>query len=93
MNRREDNLLNGLTGEEVIYKYFPLKYLTPLLQNKLLRVDHTSKWEDVYENFFLKNEFVYGNLSGKADSLLGCACGESIPISIAKVVLYVSKRL
>ena len=77
MNRREDNLLNGLTGEEVIYKYFPLKYLTPLLQNKLLRVDQTSKWEDVYENFFLKNEFVYGNLSGKADSLLGCVYGQS----------------
>lgn len=74
---RRDNILNGLTGDEVIYKYFPLRYLEPLLQNRLLRVDHTSNWEDVYENFFLKNEFIYENMSGRADGLIGCVYGQS----------------
>lgn len=74
---REDNLLNGLQLSDVIYKYFPVKYLTMLIRRRLLRVDHTSTWEDVYENFFLKNEFVYGEMRGRADSLQGCVFGQS----------------
>ncbi len=70
-------MLNGLTGNEIIYKYFPVKFLVPLLSDKLLWVNHTSNWEDVYENFFLKNEFVYGNQSGRADKLIGCVYGQS----------------
>ncbi|MBO4529899.1 MAG: DUF2971 domain-containing protein [Paludibacteraceae bacterium] len=74
---RADNILNGLNEDSVIYKYFPMKYLKILLQDCLLRVGHTSKWEDVYENFFLKNEFVFKNLSGSGKRLIGCVYGQS----------------
>ncbi len=74
---RTDNILNGLNESTVIYKYFPMKYLKILLQDCLLRVGHTSKWEDVYENFFLKNEFVFRNLSGNGKRLIGCVYGQS----------------
>lgn len=49
--------MNGLDGKLYIYKYFPLKHLLSLLERKKLRVDRVSKWEDPYENFFLKEEF------------------------------------
>ena len=74
---RESLLLSGLQPSDVVYKYFPMKYLTLLIKRRLLRVDHTSTWEDVYENFFLKNEFVYEGMNGCAKSLQGCVYGQS----------------
>ncbi len=53
---REKNM-NGLNGQDYVYKYIPLKYLIPLVENKKLRIDKVSKWEDPYENFFLKSYF------------------------------------
>lgn len=49
--------MNGLNGQDYVYKYIPLKYLTPLVVNKKLRIDKVAKWEDPYENFFLKFYF------------------------------------
>ncbi len=49
--------MNGLNGQDYVYKYIPLKYLTPLVVNKKLRIDKVAKWEDPYENFFLKSYF------------------------------------
>lgn len=49
--------MNGLNGQDYVYKYIPLKYLIPLVVNKKLRIDKVSKWEDPYENFFLKSNF------------------------------------
>jgi len=39
----------------------PLKYLMSLLQSKVLFVSKVVKWEDPYENFFLKQNFVLRN--------------------------------
>jgi hypothetical protein len=49
--------MNGLNGQDYVYKYIPLKYLIPLVVNKKLRIDKVAKWEDPYENFFLKSYF------------------------------------
>ena len=49
--------MNGLNGQDYVYKYIPLKYLILLVENKELRIDKVSKWEDPYENFFLKSNF------------------------------------
>lgn len=53
----------GFESKEQIYKYFPLKYLLDMLQKQSMCVGRVSSWEDVYENFFLKQQFVYeGNI-------------------------------
>lgn len=49
--------MNGLNGQDYVYKYIPLKYLILLVVNKKLRIDKVAKWEDPYENFFLKSNF------------------------------------
>lgn len=49
--------MNGLNGQDYVYKYIPLKYLIPLVVNKKLRIDKVAKWDDPYENFFLKSYF------------------------------------
>ena len=49
--------MNGLNGQDYVYKYIPLKYLIPLVENKKLRIDKVSEWDDPYENFFLKSYF------------------------------------
>lgn len=54
--------MNDLNGQDYVYKYIPLKYLISLVENKKLRIDKVSKWEDPYENFFLKSNF-YTNTS------------------------------
>lgn len=49
--------MRNLNPNTYIYKYIPLKYLLLMLENKKLRVDKVSTWEDPYENFFMKEEF------------------------------------
>ena len=49
--------MNGLDGQNYVYKYIKLKYLKPLIKNKKLRIDKVSQWDDPYENFFLKSNF------------------------------------
>ena len=40
-----------------LYKFYSMKGLTPLLQQKRLFIDRVKSWEDNYENFFLKEKF------------------------------------
>lgn len=49
--------MNGLDGQLYVYKYIKLKYLMPLIENKKLRIEKVSLWDDPYENFFLKSNF------------------------------------
>ena len=49
--------MNGLDGQNYVYKYIKLKHLMPLIENKKLRIDKVSQWDDPYENFFLKSNF------------------------------------
>lgn len=41
-----------------IYKYIPFKYLKLMIQNSSLYFGKVSSWEDVYENWFLKEQMV-----------------------------------
>lgn len=41
-----------------IYKYIPFKYLKLIIQNSNLYFGKVSSWEDVYENWFLKEQMV-----------------------------------
>ena len=40
-----------------IYKYIRFKYIQKMLKNRTIFVSKITKWEDVYENFFLKQKF------------------------------------
>lgn len=48
----------GLNPCDVIYKYIPYKYLERMIQNSSLLFKQVSKWEDVYENWFLKEQLI-----------------------------------
>ncbi|MEE0082958.1 MAG: hypothetical protein UE068_01935 [Paludibacteraceae bacterium] len=52
---------NGLDLNTPIYKYIPLKYVITMLSNKKLYVGKVKEWDDPYENFFLKQTFLYGS--------------------------------
>ena len=41
-----------------IYKYIPFKYLKLMIQNSSLYFGKVSSWEDVYENWFLKEQMI-----------------------------------
>lgn len=48
-------------SERQIFKYIPLKYLIKMLDDDTLYVNKVATWDDVYENFFLKQTFMYEN--------------------------------
>lgn len=52
---------NGLDLNTPIYKYIPLKYVITMLCNKKLHVKKVKSWDDPYENFLLKQKFLYGD--------------------------------
>ena len=52
---------NGLDLNTPIYKYIPLKHVITMLSNKKLYVGKVKEWDDPYENFFLKQTFLYGS--------------------------------
>ena len=56
-NYKIKNVLFGLDLDIPVYKYIPLKYVMAMIQNRTLRIDPVSRWEDPYENWFLKEEF------------------------------------
>ena len=51
------NVIN-LDLDTPIYKYIPFKYLKLMIQNSNLYLGKVSSWEDVYENWFLKEQMV-----------------------------------
>lgn len=44
--------------EKSIYRIFPIKRLIELFTDKKLYMPQVNSWEDVYENFFLKSNFL-----------------------------------
>lgn len=56
-----DHHLMNMDIEELktmrLYKFFSINALIPLLTNSKLYIDRVNTWEDVYENFFLKELF------------------------------------
>ena len=74
---KSHNILNGLDLDTPIYKFFPLKYIPSLLQGKLY-VGKVESWEDVYENFLFKQNFVLPNgTCVTAEELIKCNFGQS----------------
>ena len=56
-NLKAGNVIN-LDLDTPIYKYIPFKYLKLMIQNSNLYFGKVSSWEDVYENWFLKEQMV-----------------------------------
>lgn len=61
-----------------IYKYIPFKYLKLMIQNSNLYFGKVSSWEDVYENWFLKEQMVLPTgEKGSAKKLIPGVFGQS----------------
>lgn len=74
---KNKNVLNDLDLDTPIYKFFPLKHISALLQGSLY-VGKVSVWEDVYENFLFKQNFsLVDGTPVKADNLIECNFGQS----------------
>lgn len=43
-----------------LYKFIPFKYVKKILQSRTMPIKRIDGWEDCYENYFLKNNFVLG---------------------------------
>ena len=61
-----------------IYKYIPFKYLKLMIQKSSLYFGKVSSWEDVYENWFLKEQmFLPSGEKGNAKDLIPGVFGQS----------------
>ena len=61
-----------------IYKYIPFKYLKLMIQDSSLYFGKVSSWEDVYENWFLKEQMVLpSGEKGNAKDLIPGVFGQS----------------
>lgn len=69
-------VINGLDLTRPVYKYMPLKYVITMLKTQKLYVGKVKKWEDVYENFLLKQNFMYGSIHLSADNLMDQIYGQ-----------------
>lgn len=71
------NVMN-LDLDTPIYKYIPFKYLKLMIQNSNLYFGKVSSWEDVYENWFLKEQMVLSSgEKGRATDLIQGVFGQS----------------
>lgn len=71
------NVIN-LDLDTPIYKYIPFKYLKLMIQNSNLYFGKVSSWEDVYENWFLKEQMVlHSGEKGDAMDLIPGVFGQS----------------
>lgn len=50
-------MLNGVDEDTPIYKYMPLRYTLAMIQNRQLVLNRINTWEDVYENYILKQDY------------------------------------
>ena len=71
------NVIN-LDLDTPIYKYIPFKYLKLMIQKSNLYFGRVSSWEDVYENWFLKEQMVLSSgEKGRATDLIQGVFGQS----------------
>lgn len=71
------NVLNGLDLDKPIYKYIPLKYVLQMLKSRQMYFSKVKRWEDTYENFFLKQDFRIDGKMLSADNLAEQVYGQS----------------
>lgn len=67
---------NGLDLATPIYKYIPLKHVVTMLKTNKLYVGKVKKWEDTYENFLLKQDFMYNGMHISAKNLIDQVYGQ-----------------
>lgn len=71
------NNLNDLS-EIPLYKYFSIENLEHLIKNSCLFIDKINEsWEDCYENFFLKCNFMINDTLSSGDKLISGIFGQS----------------
>lgn len=76
-NLKAGNVIN-LDLDTPIYKYIPFKYLKLMIQDSSLYFGRVSSWEDVYENWFLKEQMVLpSGEKGNAKDLIQGVFGQS----------------
>ena len=76
-NLKADNVIN-LDLDTPIYKYIPFKYLKLMIQKSNLYFGRVCSWEDVYENWFLKEQMVLpSGEKGSATDLIQGVFGQS----------------
>ena len=76
-NLKADNVIN-LDLDTPIYKYIPFKYLKLMILKSSLYFGRVSSWEDVYENWFLKEKMVLpSGEKGSAMDLIPGVFGQS----------------
>lgn len=74
---KSQNVLYGLDLDTPVYKYMPLKYVKTMIQSHTLRFDQVSRWEDSYENWFLKERIRLTNGEiGSAENLIPGVYGQ-----------------
>lgn len=54
---RSNNMLNGVDEDTPIFKFMPINYAAMMIQNHQLVMGRVSTWEDVYENYVLKQNY------------------------------------
>lgn len=67
-----DNCLNfvpKVNDAQSIYRVMPVERLLQLIHDKRNILVHPSKWDDPFENFFLKSKFTYNGISVGVDQL------------------------
>lgn len=74
---KQKKVLNDLDLDKPIYKYIPLKHVLTMLKSKKLYMGKVQKWEDTYENFFLKQDFRVEGKMLRADHLANQLYGQS----------------
>lgn len=64
--------------DTVVYKYIPFKYVQSMIREKTFSMRKASDWEDVYENWFLKENFELENgMLGTATNHIPGVYGQS----------------
>ncbi len=63
------NFVPNVNVEQAIYRVMPVERLLQLINDKRNILVNPSKWDDPFENFFLKSKFSYNGMSVGVDQL------------------------
>lgn len=58
----DTNFIKQIDLEQKIYKYFPLKFIKQIISSQKMRLYNVNTWEDVYENFLMKEKWFFNGI-------------------------------
>ncbi|MBQ7514137.1 MAG: hypothetical protein IJS95_07080 [Prevotella sp.] len=67
----------NIEPDDVIYKVIPLKYIIDMYRHHHILIQNVQKWEDVYENYFLKQNLYVGDTKVDSVDVQQCFYGMS----------------